>query len=75
MDKDLIRTNLITKFVCSVCGSNLLLTYDAPKRPDHIQGEPTGAAVVESIIAIHPCQKCLRPVEDARAAINTLMKL
>ncbi len=68
-----MRTNLLTKFVCSKCGENLTLTYDVPKSTKCIEGEPTGAAMVQYVIAINPCTKCLRPLKEIQGAIKTLI--
>jgi len=69
-----MREFLITKFVCSKCGSNLKLTYELPKgSSQHTDGEPTGAAMVEQRIAIEPCQCVQRPLNDVRHAVKALL--
>lgn len=68
-----MREFLITKMVCAKCGSNLQLTYDAPKGAGrYADGEPTGAATVQQVVAVEPCQKCLAPLEELRAAAKVL---
>lgn len=68
-----MREFLITKFVCSKCGSNLQMTYDVPKAAGrHAAGEPTGADMVQQIVAIEPCEKCMQPLEELRAAARVL---
>lgn len=67
------RQFLITKFVCSSCGSNLEVSYDRPKNAgQHALGEPTGAAMVESLIAIAPCQPCMEPLRKLKAALAVI---
>lgn len=68
-----MREFLVTKLVCAKCGSNLQLTYDAPKGAgDYSEGEPTGAVMVEQLVAVEPCRRCLKPLEDLRAAARVL---
>ena len=69
-----MREFLITKFVCAKCGSNLHLTYDVPKVVgQYADGEPTGADMVLHIVAIEPCEKCMKPLEELRAAAMVLL--
>jgi hypothetical protein len=69
------RDFLVTKFVCAKCGTNLSLTYDVPTHAgSYSQGEPTGATMVEQLVAVDPCEKCLKPLEQVRSAISILMK-
>lgn len=64
-----MREFLITKLVCSMCGSNLQLTHDTPKVAGrYAAGEPTGADMVQHIVAVAPCEKCMKPLEELRAA-------
>jgi len=68
-----MREFLVTKFVCATCGGNLKLTYDVPKcAGHHANGEPTGAAMVQQLVAVEPCAPCLRPLEEMRNAARTL---
>lgn len=68
------REFLITKFVCSKCGNNLQLTYDVPKNAGkYANGEPTGAAMVQQIVPIEPCECSTRPLEEMRRAAKVLM--
>ncbi len=79
MNKDIVRYNLVTSFVCAQCGNKLALSYQAPKT---IEYEPeksdgiTGASKVEQHIAIHPCAKCygaaIRPLEALRDALSVV---
>lgn len=69
-----MREFLITKIVCSKCGSNLQLTYDTPKGAGrHADGEPTGAAMVQQVVAVEPCECSTRPLEEMRRAARTLL--
>jgi len=69
-----MREFLITKFVCSKCGNNLQLTYDAPKGSGkYAEGEPTGAAMVQQTVAIEPCECAIRPLEAMRNAAMVLL--
>ena len=36
-------------------------------------GEPTGAHMVEQKVAVEPCQKCMAPLEELRAAARVLV--
>jgi hypothetical protein len=75
-NKDWMRTHLVTKFICADCGTNLHLSYDRPKGNSRcVQGEPTGAAMVESLISIHPCQNCMAPLEKIKSAVKTLSEI
>ena len=68
-----MREFLVTKMVCATCGGNLQLTYDVPTRAGHhAQGEPTGAHMVQQLVAVEPCRKCMAPLEQMRAAAKTL---
>lgn len=69
-----MREFLIIKFVCSKCGVNLQLTYDAPKGAGrHADGEPTGADMVQQVVAIEPCECSTRPLEEMRHAAKVLL--
>jgi hypothetical protein len=69
-----MREYLVTKFVCSKCGNNLNITYDAPKiSGKYAEGEPTGGIVVQQVIVIEPCECLVRPLEDMRKAVRTLL--
>jgi hypothetical protein len=69
------REFLITKFVCAACGNNLKLTYDLPKGAGRFcaDGEPTGAAMVQQLVAIEPCECKTRPLEEMRNAAKVLL--
>lgn len=65
------REFLITKMVCAKCGSNLSLTYDVPKGAGkYAQGEPTGADMVQQVVAVEPCAMCLEPLHRMRRALK-----
>ena len=69
------RQFLVTKMVCAKCGSNLNLTYDVPKQAGrYVQGEPTGAAMVEQLVAVEPCMTCMEPVVAVQTALALLAK-
>lgn len=69
-----MREFLLTKFVCARCGNNLKLTYDIPKNAGtYSPGEPTGADMVASLIAIIPCHCEIKPLEQMRAAIKAMI--
>ena len=68
------REFLISKFVCVKCGGLLELDYaPTPTLSQYAAGEPTGAAMVQTCIAVYPCQKCMAPLTEMRAAVQTLM--
>lgn len=70
-----MRQFLITKMVCAKCGSNLQLTYDVPKGAGrYADGEPTGADMVQQVVAVEPCQTCMAPLEELRAAARVLVR-
>lgn len=69
------RQYLVFKPVCAKCGSNLDLSYDVPKGAGgYALGEPTGADMVEQLLAIEPCAKCMEPLHRARKAMAMLME-
>lgn len=81
--KDFCRYNLVTKFVCAQCGTQLMLSYAVPKEnfgesEIEVDDRITGAAKVENRIAIHPCGKCYReatePLEYLRKAVAAAQK-
>ena len=72
---DYMRTHLVTKFICAVCGEPLILSYKDRKKSKWVEGEPTGAAMVESLVGVYPCKKCLSPANKAKDAIKTLLEL
>lgn len=72
--KIMTREFLITKFVCSECGNNLRLTYETPEGAGvYADGEPTGAAMVQQVVAIEPCEVATRPLEEMRRAAKVLL--
>lgn len=68
------REFLVTKFVCAACGSNLQLACGAPPSAGrHAEGEPTGAAMVQQVVAVMPCDCTTRPLEEMRQAARVLL--
>lgn len=70
-----MRQFLVTKMVCTDCGGTLQLSYDLPNQVQHADGEPTGALMVSQIVAVKPCQHCLKPLAKTREAVIALMEL
>jgi hypothetical protein len=70
-----MRGFLVTNFRCGNCGKPLELTYDEPKDVAYQSDGITGANKVERTIFILPCKECLKPAEDAKKAIKTLVEL
>lgn len=68
-----MREFLITKFVCSNCGSNLQLSTENPGFSKYADGEPTGAAMVESLVVIVPCKCVTRQIDEIRNAAKALL--
>lgn len=69
-----MREFLVTKFVCSKCGSNLQLDYNAPKPAGkYAEGEPTGALMVQILVTIEPCACISNQLDEARKAVKTLL--
>jgi hypothetical protein len=69
------REFLVTKFKCAACGGMLKLSYEALKTgSDYSEGEPTGAAMVQQIVAVEPCFQCTKPAREVSQALNTLIK-
>lgn len=72
MNDDHTRYNLVTKFVCKLCGSPLRISYDKPIgnswNPEASDGI-TGANKIEAAIAVYPCDKCYK---EAVEPINQL---
>jgi hypothetical protein len=73
--KDFGRTHLVSVLVCTDCGNPLNASYDKPKSGGQFDGSITGAAKVEQVIAIHPCEHCLgaarRPLRLMREALKS----
>lgn len=69
-----MREFLVTKFVCARCGSKLAITYNVPKGSgQYLENEPTGAHMVEQLVAVEPCESCAKPMEELRKAVQTLL--
>ena len=67
------REYLLTKFVCAKCGSNLEITHDTPGASGkYATGEPTGASVVNQLVAVKPCQPCAEPLARLRNALKVI---
>lgn len=78
MSDDYMRTSLVLKLICSECGRLLNMSYSKPKEikgdgyiSDYSKDEPTGAAMVQNKITVHPCGCSLRAQED----IETLRRI
>jgi hypothetical protein len=72
----MMREFLVTKMVCSKCGSNLELTYDMPKVAiKYADGEPSGAAMVQMRVAVEPCKHCMGPMDEMRKAAKLMIAL
>ena len=70
------REMIVTKLVCAKCGENLQLRYYEPTHPGRCaDGEPTGAAMVHHIVAVEPCETCMRPVVAVRTALRALQAM
>lgn len=68
------REFLVTKMVCAKCGGNLQLTYATPQGSGlYAAGEPTGAVMVQQLVAVEPCETCMRPLTTTRAAMRALL--
>lgn len=67
------REFLVTKFACAKCGNNLSVSPAVqPRAGRHAEGEPTGAAMVQQVVAVEPCRLWLAPLQEMRMAIKTL---
>lgn len=67
------REFLVTKMVCAKCGSNLGLSYDIPRGAGQCSsGEPTGAAMVQQLVAVEPCGPCMAPLKKLQEALVIL---
>lgn len=72
----MIREFLVTKFICAKCGANLRIEKSSGERcTKFAEGEPTGAAMVELSVFVHPCECITRETETIRSAISTLVEL
>lgn len=69
-----MREFLVTKFVCAACGSNLELATEMPKTSRYSEGQPSGAFMLEQLVSVKPCQKCMKPLDGMRQAMKTLME-
>lgn len=71
------REFLITKFACATCGNKLELATGAAPNGNwrsHSEGEPTGAAMVQQVVAVVPCRTCTEPAREVTRAVTMLMK-
>lgn len=73
-NEDFMRRCVVTTYSCKLCGSSLLVGGKGP-RAEFVNDGITGAAKVESVVYVHPCSKCMRPLEEARQAFKTLQAL
>ena len=70
---DGMREYLVIKLQCAVCGTNLKMTYKEPNcRADYAEGEPTGAAMVQTSIAVKPCELCSAETDRIKNAVSVL---
>jgi hypothetical protein len=70
------REFLVTKLVCSKCGSSVNLSYDQIKgRPLFADGEPTGAARVENVVVVAPCDTCYEPIRTIQRALRDIKEV
>lgn len=70
----MMRQFLLTKFVCATCGTPLEVTRNIPTDAGgYVEGEPTGAAKVEQLVAVVPCRSCAEPAEKLANAVATLL--
>lgn len=67
------RKFLLMKLVCSRCGSNLELSYDRPRKTDYEEGEPTGADMVATAVAVEPCRCVTARLDEMQQAANVLL--
>ncbi len=77
-NKDSMRYNLVMKFVCVKCGSQMRITYDdipktRPYQPEADSGI-TGAAAVNQMVRIHPCDPCYLAVTAPMKALSNAMQ-
>lgn len=77
-----MRTNLITHFYCSNCGSQLAVAYDSPDLPAakpakrQTFDEPTGADCRYVKLFVEPCRACIDgELEPARQLANAIQQL
>ncbi len=68
-----MRGFLVTKFVCANCGCNLQLSPEKPRTSKYAAGEPTGAAMVESLVVLVPCTCVTSQLEEMRNAAKLLL--
>ena len=67
---------IVSKLDCSQCGRQLNLSYDHGKELiKYTEEEPSGGYAVQSIIVVYPCECTTRPVEEAKSAVNALLRL
>ena len=74
MSDDFMREFLVFKVICADCGATMKMGYDRNKSgPSYSEGEPTGAAMVQNSVRVHPCDSCARPAREIKRAISTLL--
>lgn len=70
------RVNLITRFKCAKCGSQLSLSYDKEKSSNDYENDGiTGAFKVENDVFIEPCVSCLSKFKEPLEALQRVMKV
>lgn len=70
-----MRGFFVTNFICASCGTPLELTGKKPKKEGYVTDNITGADKVHNTIYVEPCRECMKPAEDAKKAIKTLMEI
>tara|TARA_Y100000782_G_C9980192_1_gene179812 strand:+ start:43 stop:291 length:249 start_codon:yes stop_codon:yes gene_type:complete len=75
----MIRTNLVTHFICNECGANLEVALDSEKRSEKDGRDNlrvTGAAKSDISIQVKPCRSCIekhtKPAAKLLEAIKEL---
>lgn len=67
------REMLVTKFVCANCNNLLEIDFSSPTTARCAEDEPTGAAIVTSVVGIRPCATCYAKLDDMQRAIKVLL--
>lgn len=70
-----MRQFLVMKLVCRACGANLELSPAPVDNPKYAEGEPTGADMAEVAVYVNPCRCTMKPLEDVRQAIQTIIQV
>ena len=73
----MIRTNLVTHFICNECGSNLEVALDSEKRSENGERDDlriTGAAKSDISIQVKPCRGCIEKHTKPAAKLLEALK-